>query len=224
MKKPVEYEKQTRLAYRDTERAQKYRAQHMEDISWVRFTMWREQRLVGRILQQCRLQPNDIIFDMPCGTGLLSAILRDQSCSVFAADISREMMEQAQEDFCFEKFGGFIQADMTHLPLPTDLATCVITVGLMHRLPEDIRRSILREIVSLSSRYLIISYSVDSLFQRFKRKLVYSIRPRHSFAPSPVPLAVLRKEFREAGVEVKAQFFPFPLLCADVIFFLEKIH
>jgi hypothetical protein len=159
---------------------------------------------------------------MPCGTGLLSGKLRRLLCPVIAADVSWEMMTLANEDYDFDKFQGFVQSDILTPPFPAGTFACVISIGLMHRLPEQIRQQALREIALLSNRYLLVSYSIDSSTQRFKQRLIKSFFTHHSSAPSPVTLEALYEEFRTIGLQVSSVFRPFPVLSADTIFLLEK--
>ena len=60
-----------------------------------------------------------------------------------------------------------MQADITKSPFPTGEFKCVIVLALMHRLPDKIRRIVLSEIVRISSKYVIISYSVENIGQIF---------------------------------------------------------
>lgn len=101
--------------------------------------MWRERAIVRKVLKRIGLTKGDRVLDIPCGTGVLGETLGKFLCNVVASDISREMIDLAREDYENSNFGGFVQADVTKMSFRKGTFKCVITIGLIHRLPEDIR-------------------------------------------------------------------------------------
>lgn len=217
-----EYDKDTRQAYRNVDKARAYRNLQFRDLGWGRFASWREKRIVKKALAGCALPPGARVLDVPCGTGILGGIFRDFPHPVVAADISLEMMNLARPEYGFPQFLGLVQADITRAPFaPGDFA-CVITLGLMHRLPAAIRQQVLAEIASLTSRYLIISYSIDSPIQRLKQEIIKKTKPSHRSAPAPAPHGDIVREVQAAGLRILQTCYPAPLLSSEIILVLEK--
>lgn len=218
----MDYEKETRSAYREVTRAKRYKKQYKERITWARFAMWRERLIVRTALRRCNLARMDRILDIPCGTGVLGDVLSKTSCFIVACDISREMMDVAREDYKGKTFGGFVQTDILKTPFTGGTFCCVITIGFMHRIPADIRKQSLEEISSISSRFIIISYSIDSAFQRSKSWIIKKVWPTYKAAPSPASLQKILEEFNSCGLVVREIFKVIFLLSSEVVFLLEK--
>lgn len=218
------YERDTLVAYRDHSKAKSYKNQQTKNICWARFTTWRERLYAKKALKKCNLKSNDKVLDVPCGSGFLGVILNKYPASIIAADISSEMMNLAREDYKGTNFEGFIQADITKAPFKKGTFSCVITLGLMHRLPGDIRRQTLREISALSNKFIIVSYSIDSPYQRIKQLLITKIWPGYSSAPSPIPLGSIIKELNSNGLILRRIYYTMPFLSAEIIVLLEKRH
>lgn len=217
-----EYEKDTRQAYRDAHKARVYKSYQSQERTWGRVTSRREWIIVRRALDGCGLSPQAKILDIPCGTGIMGGILQQFPNPVVAADISLEMMDLAREEYTFSHFLGFVQSDITQTPFrPGDFA-CIVTLGLMHRLPSAIREKVLTGIASLRPRYVIISYSLDSLWQRLKQRLIKKFKPSHSSAPVPAPLKDIVREVNASGFKVIRSYHTIPLLSADIILALER--
>lgn len=218
----MDYEQETRLAYTSELRAKAYKEQYTKGMKWARLTMRRERIFIEKTLRQCNLKKTDRILDIPCGTGTLAGILSKFPSRIVAVDISREMMELAHEEYWGEHFNGFIQADISKTPFRERAFACVIAIGFLHRVPADIRRLILKEIISLSKRFIIISYSIDSSSQRLKQWIIKKIRPTHRSAPSPLPLSDIVEELSHNGIMIKKVFHLAYFLSSEVVLLLEK--
>jgi len=217
-----EYEEDTRRAYRDLQKARDYQKIHTQEDLWARFASWRERRLVEKLLAGCALAPERRILDVPCGTGILGGVLREFPNPVVAADISLEMMDLARTEYGYSRLLGFVQADITQMPFAPGGFACMVILGLMHRLPAEIRMKVLVEIASLRPRYVIITYSIYNLGQRFKQWLLKKIRPSYNPAPVPVRYEDIIKEVTSAGFKVSSAHSVFPLLSANVVLGLES--
>lgn len=221
MRESTNYEKDTRLAY-DIPKAKSYKQQQTNGISWMRFTTWREKAFVTTALKYCNLAKSDKILDVPCGTGVLGTVFSKFPSLIIASDISRDMMGLARIDYSNANFGGFIQSDITGTPFKNEAFQCVVVLGLLHRLPEGIRKQAIKEAASLSNRFIIASYSVDSTSQRIKQWLIKKLRHSHSSAPSPAPMRDIIKELTDNGLAIKRKYTVMPFLSAEVVFLLEK--
>ena len=197
----MDYEEHTRNAYRNKQKASDYKAQYTVGRKWARFTMWRQKALIQRLLHRCNLTAADRILDIPCGTGFIGHLLQGAQ-AVVASDISIEMMEFARSEYRGDKFHGFVQADITQAPFLQNSFACVLVLALMHRLPKALRHDVLCEVVNLSSKFVIASYSIDSPSQRMKQMVLRVLRPSHMPAPSSVAVPEIVRELTSHGLNV----------------------
>lgn len=218
----IDYERNTRTAY-NRSKAESYKKDQTEEFGWIRFATWREKLIVGKSLRLCNLTKNDKILDIPCGTGIMGSVVSKFPASVVASDISEDMMNLAIEEYNKSKFGGFVKADITNTLFERDSFACVLTIGLMHRLPLEIRHQALKEIRSISKKYIIISYSVYSPLQKFKRWFLKAIKPSYKPSPAPISMKVILDEIKAHGLRVKRTYPVVPFLSSEIIFLLEKI-
>jgi len=218
----LDYERDTRNAYRNEEKAAAYLEQYTKGTKWARFTMWRQRALIEDFLDQCGLTVSDRLLDIPCGTGYIGQILRNNPASVIGSDISIEMMDRARGEYDEDRFHGFVQADIMATPFARESFTCVVVLALMHRLDKGLRRDVLSEVASLSSRFVIISYSVDSFLQRMKQSVLKILRPSHIPAPSSVSLGDILREVHSHGFNLLQISHIAYFFSAKVVLLMEK--
>lgn len=218
----MEYEKDTRLAYRSSARADAYRRYQSSEWTWGRITTWREQSLIRRLLARRRWSAADVVLDAPCGAGILASTLAPLAPRVLASDISTEMMRLAGDAYAMDCFGGFVQADITALPFTDARFSVVITLGFMHRVPAEIRRKTLAEIHRICSDTVIVSFSVVSPAQRVKHRLVSAVTARHIPAPCAIPMREADREILEAGFKIVDRIPVLPLLSSEWLYVLSK--
>lgn len=217
----MDYEQDTRLAYRNSLRARLYKDQYSRITSWAGFSMRIERTLVEKALRLCELSSGDIILDIPCGTGLLGIIFGKLPAKIVAADISREMMELGKDEYNNTNLIGFAQGDITKLPFKEKFA-CVVCIGIMHRLTREVRLRTLAEIASCLKKFLIVSYSIDSIPQKIKKTFIKIFLPAHKFAPLPLNLKSILRELESNHFKIRKRYIVCPLLSAEIIFLLEK--
>ncbi len=218
----MDYERDTKQGYLDKLRAEKYKQHLTKNITWTRLAMWRERVCVEKALKQCQLTTDEKVIDSPCGTGIMGSVLNKFPASIIAYDISREMMSLALDEYDDKKLYNFLQGDITMTPFKKNTFSCVLCIGFIHRLPANIRVETIRELGTISSRYIILSCTVDSPTQRLKQKFLKITKPSHQSAPSPVTLAQIKKEFGQNNLTVKRMFRVATFLSAEVLFLLEK--
>jgi ubiquinone/menaquinone biosynthesis C-methylase UbiE len=218
----MSYETHTKNAYRNTEKAKEYQDQYIKGAKWARFTMWRQKSIIQKFIGHCQIAKSDSILDIPCGTGYAGHILSDSKGDVFASDISMEMMDLAVGQYKQSNFSGFVQSDITQIPFPKGRFRSVVVLALMHRLPCELRAQVLSEINRVSSKYVIISYSVENFSQRVKQWLLLKIKPTHIPAPSSIPLNVMREEIANAGFTIIKKKYIMFFLSAKLVFLIEK--
>ena len=215
------YEQETRTAYRSEERARAYVDYQERQWSWGRVVTAVEQRAVGRLLLHV-LADGDTVFDVPCGTGILGKTLARFAVRVIGGDISREMMARATTAYAPGAALGFVQADITKIPLPNDSVAGVIALGFMHRVPSGVRQAALTEIHRICHRFALVSFSLDSNAQRAKHAALHALRRRHVPAPYPASLAEVEREIQSVGFSIASRTAVLPLLSAESLFLLEK--
>ena len=198
----MDYETETRNAYRNRAKAKAYHEQYIKGAKWARFTMWRQRRLVEAMLSECQLGRTSRILDAPCGTGVVGRNLCQTGASVIAADISTEMMHRAGAEYVGDQFKGFVQCDLTKAPFRDASFDCLVILAFMHRLPWEIRQKTWENVIRLSRSYVIVNYSVDSPSQRWKQRLLKALRKSYVPAPSRVELEEIRKEIESFGLEI----------------------
>lgn len=216
------YNDDTRLAYRETSRAREYRRYHTSGITWIRLMMHIERQIIKKWLGMLGVGEHSWILDLPCGTGLLAPVLAPLNSHTLAADISVAMMRCAGSDYAAQNFLGFTAADATALPFKADTFDGVIMIGLLHRLPEDVRRAVIAEICRVSKDIVLVSVSIDSLLQRAKRLVLGATVRSYKPAPAPARLDVILAEFRAAGFDLAAKRATVPVLSADTLLLLRK--
>ncbi len=222
MKSELNYEKDTQEAYKESKRAEDYKKQLSNQVTWACFTMWREKLCVRKALRECSLSSDHKILDMPCGTGILASVLNNFSASIVASDISEEMMLLALKEYEKVNFLGFVQADIVKMPFRQEIFDSIIILGFMHRIPRDLRELTLKESTIISKNYIIVSYSIDSLAQRLKQWIIKKIHPGHKAAPAPLPYEEIIKEFEKLNLTIMKSFNVVPFLSAEMVFLLKK--
>lgn len=218
----TDYERDTRAGYRSAERAARYRAYHTKKWSWGRVATWAEQRAIRRMLRRQIRPGRDLVLDIPCGTGILGASLDQCDVRVVASDIAVEMIALAVPEYDGRRCAGFVQADITGTPFSDGRFDGVLTLGFMHRVPEDVRRRALSEISRVTARFAIISFSLDSPLQRLKHGLLNAMTRRPISAPCAAPLEEVEREIRDAGFRIERRVSVLPFLSAETLFVLER--
>ena len=216
------YESDTKNAYRNKSKANAYKNQYIQGIKWARFTMWRQKKIVAKYLNICNLDHSDSLLDIPCGAGYIGGILSKYPCSVVASDISIEMMELAINEYSDKNFYGFLQSDITNTPFQSNQFKCVIVLAIMHRLPKEVRVQVLSEVSRIANKYIIISYSIESLLQRLKMRLISMATSNHIPAPESIPLKVILDELNSFGLTVIKRKRIVNLLSAKVVLLVKN--
>jgi SAM-dependent methyltransferase len=215
------YEVETRHAYQDKARADAYDVQHMRGWSWARVTMHREVGLVRAALARYGVARGAKVLDVPCGTGVAAPSFTE-GASVVASDISAEMMSFARGRYAARAFAGFVQGDITAMPFRDGTFDASVVLGFMHRVPAEVKEASARELARITSRVLIASFSVDSAAQRWKRRIIGLLKPRHAFSPAPWSRRHIERLLTDAGFEVRSWSSVVPVLSAEVIVVAER--
>jgi len=222
MEKSINYEKDTLNAYRSRKRAEEYKRYHTKKWSWGRFSTWMEQRIIAKELARYNWRPDDVLLDIPCGTGILGRTLKNFPFKILASDISPEMMELAREEYPTDRLIDCVQADITKTDFARSSFACIVVAGFMHRVPLEIKRATLKEIYEISKNIVIVTCSIDSPLQRIKRLALALFKGNNFSAPCPMKFNTLISEFQAVGFEVVRSFMVVPFFSSDTVFILEK--
>lgn len=219
----TDYETETRHAYQDAVRASAYKEQHQgTGFRWARLTSHRELRSVRRGIRRFGVRDGDRVLDAPCGTGVAGRVLSASGALVFPSDISAEMMSLAAAEYEPGRVVGFTRSDLAALPFADNSFAGAVVLGLMHRLPPMLKRECLLEVARVTTRFAIVSFTVDTTAQRIKRTLLRAVRPNHRFAPEPMSPGAIQRLCDAAGFRVVRAEVVVPLLSGEVVFWLER--
>ena len=218
----MSYEKDTKNAYRNFNKANAYKDQYTVGFKWARFTMWRQKKIIEDFLSFSNLNlPNKSILDVPCGAGYLGSVFSKFKAKVYASDISLEMMSLDKEEYSKNNFQGFIQADITKLPFLDDSYECSIILALMHRLPKNIRLQVLEEIKRVTKQNLIISYSVQNVLQKVKQSFIPFFNQKYLPAPEGISYEEILNELNSYNLKIVKKKRILSFLSAKVVFLIE---
>jgi len=223
MSNTTDYERETLHAYRTEARASDYKRLQTTAWTWARFVTWREQHLLARELSRYEWSPDDRLLDIPCGTGILGGILHRFPFRIVGSDISPEMMALARSEYPQDRLEDCVLTDITQTPFPRGSFACVVTLGLLHRMPVDVKHATLAEISALTARIALVSCSVDTRFQRFKHAVLGWLRRTHVPAPCPARMSEIVAECESHGFRVVRTIRVVPLLSSHAIFVLERV-
>lgn len=218
----MNYEADTKQAYRSEGRAAEYQRCHTRDWSWGRIATWREQYCLARVLRSYAWAPADRILDMPSGTGILGHLLGTLPSRIVVSDISRERMTLGRPQYPTGRLLGCLQSDITAMPFQSGSFRCVMNLGFPHRVPPGVKRAAIREVARVSSHLVIATCSVDTRTQRVKHRVLGWLRERHLPAPCPAPLHDVIAEFERHGLRLVRAFMVIPFLSTEAVLVLEK--
>lgn len=214
------YETDTRQAYQDVERARLYK-RRIEGFNYTGIAMRRQLACVAAAARKIGLGRSDLVFDVPCGSGILAPTVRGTGAEMVLSDISRIMLDLAGDAYRGARVRGLVRADVTDLPLADGVFSCSICLGLMHRVPAEIRRAAMLELARVTSGHLIVSFSAFDRAQAVKRAVIRLIRPDFQFASHPTTMDELRREFADMGMRLVRIYRPIPFVSSEVVALLD---
>lgn len=165
------------------------------------------------------------VLDMPCGTGRLAEVLLQEGFYLVGVDISPVMLEVAQRRL--KRFGRRFQTELGNAftkgectDRAYDAALCARV--LMH-FPLEEQIAFLRGVASRTRGPVIITHSLDTRYQRLRRRL-----KRFMGHPAPVAYPVregdVAKLLAGAGLREVKRLRPFPLLTEEVIVIARPVE
>ena len=161
-----------------------------------------EKRMVGKCFRE--VPKAQRIVDVPCGTGRLAEALLKHGYSVHGIDISEEMLLVAKQ-----RLGAYGPrfttevADVKHLPARVALYDGALCARVLMHFPLDQQIEFLTGVARLSRSVVVINHSVDSSYQRLRRRLKRLLGHQAS-ALHPISSKDVRVLLKSAGLrEVK---------------------
>ena len=202
---------QLRDRYRG-QRARNYDRDRIGSAEWER-----EQEVVESFLRDARPRSNDLVLDIPVGTGRFLELYKSLGCRAAGLDISEEMLEQAvvrAADLELDAELGI--GDITSIAADDSSATVVICVRILNLLGFNDFRRALAEASRVSSEYVIAGIQVRStptkeraprlgpalrgLLRKSPKKKKKKVR-----STEPHPEASVLREFRKRQLTVVRQ-------------------
>ena len=80
------------------------------------------------------IEPDDVVLECACGTGLLSAVIAQKSGRLTATDFSKKMLKKAEKNCAALHNISFSQADITNLSFPDNSFDKVVAGNVIHLL------------------------------------------------------------------------------------------
>jgi len=183
---------------------------------------WKEKKILKTLLKRIDNHPLRVL-DMPSGYGRFSKLLLEQSFTLISCDLSFYMVKRALAKTRTKGRQWAVVADAKKgLPFKKDSFSFLLSMRFFHHLhsrPE--REYILKQFISLSCRWLIISYYKRTFFHLLQRKL------RHKIKKSKTRIKMLsgyefEEEIAQAGWRLVKECSLFKGLHAQHIALLEK--
>lgn len=211
-----------------------YRGAEAEKYEEKRFTSYKgkiyknhQERIVVDIFRN--IPANSKVLDLPCGTGRISEkLITEFSFMLTAADYSEDMLAIARRRVKGNNNNiGFQTIDAENIGYGNGSYDVVLTVKLMHLLPVETQRKVLKELCRVSRWLVVVTYAYHSKIEALKNfsKAIYnrfSSYPRQTVSKYARRINELESEFSDLGMKVKKRKHISRLLSSEVIFVLEK--
>ncbi len=218
--KPLDYSEEMKNHYKNDDVAQKYYQAYSDEGTWRhKLIANRERNAVASLLKRI---PDDSVLDIPTGTGKLAPIFAKTGSKVLACDISENMLDIAEEEF--NRYGIYdaqfqvCDAEKVSKTLNHEFDVA-ISLRLLHRVPTDVKRTILAEIGAISD-YVIVSTAIETPFHEVRRDIRQRILggdERNHGYESPETT----HEIMTDGFEIIASKRVLPLLSQEQVYLLQ---
>jgi 2-polyprenyl-3-methyl-5-hydroxy-6-metoxy-1,4-benzoquinol methylase len=181
--------------------------------------------LEKRVITRCfaSLPKGGIIADAPCGTGRLAEPLLAAGYRVHGLDISDEMLDVARRRLrgFTDRFTCEVVDVKTSRPLEPlyDAALCARV--LMH-FPLDQQIEFLAGVAKLSRTTVVINHSLDSVYQRLRRRTKRLLGHQPS-ANHPVSNADIKELLQKSGLREVRRYRLVSLVSEAVYIVAERI-
>lgn len=219
-----DYIQKTKNAYRSVEAAEEYRESYTGPITWkslrFHFIAKRERLAVLDLLTIVR---PGVLLDLPCGSGKLATVVASMRCKVVAGDVAAEMLPLARKAYdaagIMEAALVLVDAERVADVLGNKAFDVAVCLRLMHRVPKEVRVSILGQLARVA-KYAVISFGVDSWYLRIRKRI-----SRFVFRGEHQPLCTSRlpdieQELSEHFHIVRSRWVA-PMMSEEIVFLLK---
>ena len=164
------------------------------------------------------------LLDLPTGTGRFVDALLASGVRVAGADISREMMGQAQARVAGRDAGaGFVQCEAESMPFRDGSFDMAMSIRFFMHLTPVVRLSVLRELARVSRRWVLVDYRHRHAPRNVIKRWAHALRLRKSPAPPRVSRDEMHAELAAAGLRSVEIFVVTPLFSDKWFVLCEKI-
>lgn len=147
------------------------------------------------------LPRNTVILDFPCGTGRLAEMLLESGWRVHGADISDEMLDVARTRLA--RFGKRFTTEvidaLTQIDCEPQFNASLCARVLMH-FPLATQIEFLRGVASRTQDVVVINHSLNSPYQRFRRRIKKLLRHQQP-TRYPVTNGEIKRLLSESGLK-----------------------
>lgn len=164
------------------------------------------------------------IADVPCGTGRLAEALLLEGYRVHGLDIAEEMLSVARRRLA--GFGANFTcevADVKALPAAAPSYDAALCARVLMHFPLDEQVQFLANVARLGRSIVVINHSLDSPYQRFRRRVKRLFGDRHDPARCPVSNADIKLLLRRAGLRELYRRRLVPLVSEAIYIVAKKI-
>jgi len=156
------------------------------------------------------------VLDIACGTGRYVRLMSDRGVRIVGTDVSTEMLALAAEAGHGKGPVAFNAGDAAKLPFGDRQFAAVTCMRLYHRIPRDVRMSMLREVKRVGTGSAILFFGMDTPWLRVRRFLLRRSMGRPT-NPFPLTRDQLKGDLREIGFTIEESRWVMPLLADGLI-------
>lgn len=153
--------------YQSLEKAKHYNLQKKKEATLS------EGKIIEKLLEQ--QGKTKFLLDVPCGGGRLSSFLEKNTQCLIETDIAYGQLFYGQKNFQSAIPKIYLRASALRLPLKDNSIDGAVCIRLSHHLHSEQERILLiRELLRVSSRFVILSfndsYALKNIYRGWKKK------------------------------------------------------
>lgn len=205
--------------YKSHQVASEYDKSRFSSISGKAFD-YLEKRTIRKCFSS--IVKGQTIADAPCGTGRLAEVLLANGYRVHGIDISAAMLLVAEQRLLkYQDAFTHEVLDLKRLPASTPTYDAALCARVLMHFPLDQQVDFLSGVATLSRSIVVINHSLDSAYQRLRRRLKRMFF-RQQPARCPISDANIKCLLKEAGLREVKRYRLFPLISEAVYIVAEK--
>jgi SAM-dependent methyltransferase len=211
---------EAKIHYQNVDTAKRYKHQFSGPVSLSnlrsKIVGWGETRAFLKMLE--KIMGAKTALDVACGTGRYLEILLDYGYHVGGIDVSNEMLSFARQHVGDKENLLFIQqGDAENLPFENDQFDLVTCMRLYHRVPADIRKTMLHEVQRVGNGHAILFFGISTRLLRLRRYLRTKIIQGRPSNPYPLTQSQLLNELKLLGMKIQDTAWVLPLLAEGLV-------